>query len=264
MKAQDKDEFLLMLRYMAEVLISQRELTPTAETTFFALLQDLELEDIRKAFNIYARQNKFFPTPADIREIIKGPALTGQDLKKEREKTSEIAARAAVDTILDAARKYGSHSSVEFEDKLIHRLLIDMLGPKGWIHFCEMYLDEIKWWRKDFERFYVALYLAGNPVRIRENESKLFGRWYFMDNVIPECLKPEFVPLNDAAKTVLSGGRPIQVMIEDKTTNTVKTAEKSDKTLSLPAPLSEIKQEGKGEKKEDDDFGFTGYVGRIF
>jgi len=63
----------------------------------------------------------------------------------------ETAAALAYDKVIKVFWDVGVYGSPKFDDPLIHAV-IESLG--GWVAFCKTPTDELKWWRKDFERKY--------------------------------------------------------------------------------------------------------------
>lgn len=138
MKLSDEKEFNQIIIGLAEIF--GKEVTDTFLRLYFGALEDLEIEYIRKTANVLARTCKFFPKPVEFREALQ-PNL-------------EVQASLAYEKVERAFRRVGIYSSVIFDDPVIHAVLRSLGGDKGWIEYCNLKHDEVKWWRKDFERLY--------------------------------------------------------------------------------------------------------------
>lgn len=118
-----------------------KQINDTLYELYWEFLKDLSLEDFNRAANILARTSKFFPRPVEFREQVL-PDIT-------------VRASLAYNKIHNAFISAGAYSTVIFDDAVIHAV-IDNLG--GWVKYCNLTDDEVKWWRKDFERLYRDMY----------------------------------------------------------------------------------------------------------
>lgn len=110
---------------------------------YFDTLKDLDVDTIEKAANdlINTKRIREFPTPGEIRETA--------GLSQERK------ALIAWYTAIEAARLY-SHSSVQFDDPVIHTAILKNWG--SWDNFTTLEL-----WGKDsrwLQRMFIQAYLA--------------------------------------------------------------------------------------------------------
>lgn len=136
MTNQDRTEFEIILIALAE--IHDKTLSPPQLDLYFNALADFDIATIRKIANNLAKTSKFFPKPADFREQIL-PNLDAQ-------------ASLAWDKLYTAFINAGVYRSVVFDDPIIHAVLNSLDG--GWIGYCNLSHEELKWYRKDFERLY--------------------------------------------------------------------------------------------------------------
>lgn len=137
MTDSDRLKFAAYLAGMAEVL--NAELSEIKITLYFEALKDLDLEDINRACSYLIQTSKFFPKPAEIREVIHGNA--------------EDRAMIALQQVKQAIAEYGTYKSVSFGDKKIHAV-VKALG--GWVALGEKTYDEWVWIEKDFLKIYRA------------------------------------------------------------------------------------------------------------
>ncbi len=109
-------------------------------------LSDLPISSIELAVHKAIRNNRFFPSVAELRE------LAG-------EMTPGARAIKAWDAFRKAMLHHGYYTSVDFDDPVINATVRN-LG--GWMAVDDRIDEEgDKWLRKDFERVYVALMSAG-------------------------------------------------------------------------------------------------------
>lgn len=122
--------------------------TPSAELTklYQLALADLSVEQIERGFTKAIRELKFFPRPAEIRELC--GVMTARD--------RATIAWAAVDR---ATGTNGYYSSVDFGDTLTHAA-IRALG--GWTWLCDN-TAEMEFRRRDFLSAYETLSRTGIP-----------------------------------------------------------------------------------------------------
>jgi hypothetical protein len=145
---------------------------------YFNLLQEYPLEDVLKAIRVAEKRCKFFPSIAELREIL-GDATDTLGLQ-------------AWEKLRWAIKNYGADESVCFEDKGIH-YVIEQMG--GWIQLCETLLTkDAPFKQKEFERYYlyylnhkdvdilatsIPSYLAGST------ETSLRKNGYAEEDIVP-------------------------------------------------------------------------------
>ncbi|MHB1287354.1 MAG: DUF6475 domain-containing protein [Leptospirales bacterium] len=134
-----------------------KNLTSEVLNLWFGLLNSYSIENIQNAFSLYLQTESRMPLPADILKILRG--------------SEEDLALAALIKVEKAMSRYGSYSTVVFDDPIIHAV-IDELG--GWIKCCHVTDRELTWWEKDFrERYRHHLrYGSGIPTDV---PSRLLG-----------------------------------------------------------------------------------------
>ena len=142
MKKQDFDAFSEIFVGIAESY--EKVPSPQLVKLYFALLEELSLEEIQSAAARYMRdpvQCKFMPKPGDLIGIAR-PKRT--------------ATMAWADVVEEMGR-IDSYASIKFEDGVINAVIKD-LG--GWPWICMQDLDE-PWTQKEFERRYDQYKAAG-------------------------------------------------------------------------------------------------------
>lgn len=141
----DQTRFIVALGALASTF--GREVDEALIMGFEMGLEGLTTEQIERSVALAVRTKKFFPSPAELRE------LAGEVPSGER-------AVVAWDAFAQAVSKHGYYDSVDFDDPVINATIRN-LG--GWQRVCQ--IDDPKefetFFRKDFERVYVALYKAG-------------------------------------------------------------------------------------------------------
>jgi len=85
----------------------------------------------------WIRQFRFFPKPAEFKEILCG-------------KIQNIATEKWLE-VLGTVKRVGNYQSVKFSDPSIHSV-INAMG--GWQQICMMESKDEKWKQKEFERLY--------------------------------------------------------------------------------------------------------------
>jgi hypothetical protein len=150
---QDRKPLAALLTGLAEIFGA--ELSKTVHALYFEALQDIPLEDIKRAARAALATAKYMPRPAELRE------LAGHGLESK-----EQAIERAWQSWKTAVRKHGSYGSVLFEDGAIARTLVAIWG--SWPGACLTEHSEEMWAskRKEFGRVYVLhshepMYLAG-------------------------------------------------------------------------------------------------------
>ncbi|MBI3582392.1 MAG: hypothetical protein HY096_00395 [Nitrospinae bacterium] len=188
MTENDRTQFESILTAIAEIF--DKQLSGNQLDLYFLALQDLNLEQFKKAGNVITQTSRFFPKPVDFREAVKGTIL---------DKTTQ-----AVLLFENAVRKYGYYDSVIFADKLIHAC-VEALG--GW---QEIYQDwgyeKWVWVRKDFEKHY-EYFLKNPPVNIPE---RLIGFHEQNNNIrgyLEYISKP--VLIGDGSRKEIAGGESL-------------------------------------------------------
>lgn len=135
MTNQDKSEFVRQLTGLAELF--DKKISDALFEIYWQSLQELSLEDFKRAATSLALSAKFFPKPVEFREQIL-PNLDAQ-------------ASLAYDKLHEAYLRLAPYHTVTFDDPVIHAV-VNSLG--GWIKLANLTVDEAKWYRKDFEAKY--------------------------------------------------------------------------------------------------------------
>lgn len=135
----DEDAFAVGLAALARALGGKVDAQVTE--LYYVALQDLDEQAWQRATARALRELKFFPRPAELRE------LAGEHSSNDR-------VIAAWTEAMTAAASVGGWSSVDFEDPAINAAVRSM---GGWIRFCGRSSDELeRFGRKNFEQAYRA------------------------------------------------------------------------------------------------------------
>lgn len=120
---------------------------PLTLRTMVEDLAEFALEDIKRAIVLHRKdpeRGRFFPLSADLM-----PYLSS---------SPEDAARTAWDRALEAARRHGKYSGVNFDDVRI-TACIEAMG--GWVRLCSLTLDEMPFRQRDFVERYARMVRTG-------------------------------------------------------------------------------------------------------
>ena len=147
MNAQEKKQVTDIIDGTAQLL--NREMSPLAIAIYVKAIEDLPFEQVSAAFSDLVRQSKFFPPPAELREMVLGPP----------EKLENLALIES-SKVVEAVKRYGGNKSVVFDDPVTMAVIQQVFG--GWERMSgEMTLDQEKWWRKEFVKAYQAYSRSG-------------------------------------------------------------------------------------------------------
>ena len=100
-------------------------------------LSPFSFDDILSAFGKWRQSSDRMPKISNIVEIIRG--------------SEEDLALAALIKVENAMSRYGSYTTVVFDDPIIHAVIPE-LG--GWVRTCRLSENEFTWWKKDFRERY--------------------------------------------------------------------------------------------------------------
>lgn len=101
-------------------------------------LADLDFKTVLAGFQRARAEMRFFPKPAEIRELIEG--------------TKDDRAEIAWARFLGAVRDVGGWDSVDFGDAALHAVIIDIWG--GWPEACKLDEDDTPYRHRDFLKAY--------------------------------------------------------------------------------------------------------------
>jgi len=160
MTETDKKKFAEIMVGLAEIF--NAEMSKTRLKLYFGALQDLNVDEFEAAANRIARELKFFPKPAEIREMALG-------------QTRDRALQAWV-TVEDTVQKHDYYDTVSFGDRAINAAIC--AGWGDWAKFCDDGREK-EWVQKDFERLYM-LYCGKPAVGMPD---KVIG-WHDKENSI--------------------------------------------------------------------------------
>jgi len=151
MKEQDSERFTRSISALAAS--KGKEPSEAMLLGFWIGLEDLEISAVERAVSRALRESRFFPTPAELRE------LAGHV-------PAEVRAVKAADAVFRAARQIGSYESVFFNDPIANATV--RAGWGNWKELCAVEQGRVEWARKEFERIYAALMRGG----ITEEQAK--------------------------------------------------------------------------------------------
>lgn len=122
MTAADSKAFAAILHGLAEIY--GEAVSPLRAELYFRALDDLSLEDVKRAANLHSRRSKFFPKPAELREAVTGPV--------------EDRAELAWSAVLKLVRRCGYYQEPareDWPDEQTRRAAMELYG--GWHRLCE-------------------------------------------------------------------------------------------------------------------------------
>lgn len=141
------DSAPLLERLIGLSEVFRTPLSPAAQQLYFEALQDLDVAPVLAALSTLARTARFFPKPADIRQLVEGDA-------EARIEQAWLTWRAA-------ARRIGSYRPVVTDDPALAETLIAVFG--GWVQACGAEFSPEMWAskRKEFSRTYSVFAARG-------------------------------------------------------------------------------------------------------
>lgn len=122
-------------------------LSPAAQALYVEALQDLALPPVLAALGTLVRTARWFPKPAEIRQLVEGDV--------------EARVEQAWLTWRTAARRLGSYRTVVTDDPVLAETLTAVFG--GWVQACGAEYSPEMWAskRKEFGRVYQVLAARG-------------------------------------------------------------------------------------------------------
>jgi len=142
----DRQRKTLAVVALAELL--RHELSEAGVKMFIESIEDIPADRIEQAAMQWTQRSKFFPAPAELRELAGDGTTTYTD--------RALMAWQAFDK---AVCEVGYYRSPDFDDPLINATVRN-LG--GWMRMCKLEGDEFdKWLRKDFLSVYASLCRVG-------------------------------------------------------------------------------------------------------
>lgn len=137
----------------------QREPTKLLLKAYYMALKDLNDIDYERAIGNVLQDRKFnkMPMPGEIREYAVG--------------SIDDKATLAYDVFTKGKAKTGAYDTVQFEDRIIHAVVMAMGGWSGLTGVCMITEDEWRFKRKEF----IDLYKAISRQSDREIPEKLIG-----------------------------------------------------------------------------------------
>ncbi len=136
---KDRKKFLEYMTLLGE--LHDKKITQILLEAYWKSIEDIPDELAYKIFDQAIAMCKFFPKPADLRELAFGTA-------------DKDPAELAWAKVYSACSHIGFYDSVEFDDPVIHSV-IKAMG--GWPKLCMTNESEMKWKRKEFITLYNTL-----------------------------------------------------------------------------------------------------------
>lgn len=168
--------------YMATLCeLHDRTMSKLLTDLYWKVLEPFTNEQCEEAFKEIIYSNKFFPKPADFREV-----LLGKKSNKATEAWLEV---------LNAVARIGNYQSIKFDDSAIHSV-IQAMG--GWPQLCMMESTEEKWKQKEFERLYEVIAGRGG-----KHPDYLPGTTELENHKLGHEIQPEIIEIGFKNKTKL-------------------------------------------------------------
>ncbi|EKE01121.1 MAG: hypothetical protein ACD_21C00209G0005 [uncultured bacterium] len=145
---QDLSRFAMLITGIGEVY--GKSFTSVAIDIYWSVLKAFKFEEVQAAFYRHLKNpdvGRFLPKPADVVMAIDG--------------TSQNQALQAWTKVDSAIQRFGSYSSVVFDDALIHAVIEDM---GGWQKLCLASTKQLLFDSKEFQERYRG-YVIQKPVR---------------------------------------------------------------------------------------------------
>lgn len=164
----DKANFARLLTTLAE--LHNKKISEQLLSIYWHSLQKYEFNDIKRSLNrllIDPDVGQFMPKPADIVRYIEGDTQTQ--------------ALLAWGKVMQAIRQIGVWDSVEFDDRKIHAVIVDM---GGWIRLCSKTTQELNYIFNEFQKRYLAYKFIDLPTY----PIKLIGKIEQANNQVENCL----------------------------------------------------------------------------
>lgn len=142
MNEAEKKKIAHHLTALAELL--GRPMSAPAIALYLKAIEDLEANEAVEALNACARESKYFPAPAELRERCGRCGARVED-------------RGMVEAnkVIEAAKRVGGYASVVFDDPVT--MAVIQVGFGGWIRLTEELKDENrKWFVMEFAKLYKA------------------------------------------------------------------------------------------------------------
>lgn len=147
MQSKDQQRFAKILTATAELY--GKDLNEMVIDLYYQTFQKYSINDISAAFTNHIKSSKYFPTPSEILEQLKG---VGDDL--------EARSLQQATTVWNAIARIGHGNSVRFKDPITAAVVKGVYG--GWCKLAsETKEAEQKWFIKDFTTYYQSYARAG-------------------------------------------------------------------------------------------------------
>lgn len=163
MQKSERTDFIELIVTLAEMF--DRQLSDAVADLYLNALQDLTIDELRRACDSASRECKFFPKPVELRELV-------------RDSATERGERAWV-LLLEACDKSGD-CSVFFEDNNLAQAMLAMFG--GWVAAYESLVhlspEMMAAKRKEFLTVYrmVEKRVSDTDVRLQPGRHELSNR----------------------------------------------------------------------------------------
>ena len=135
MTEKDFKRFSSALGTLAE--IHDKKMSPTFIKTYFSSLSKHPIENVEAAISESISNNRFFPKPVELKELITG----GQP-------QIEDTALVEANQVIAHLQRHGAHVSPVLEDPITKYLMTRRWPYQKWA--SQMLDAELKWWEKEF------------------------------------------------------------------------------------------------------------------
>jgi len=154
-KADDLRRFSAEMMALSELY--NRDMSETLLELYFEALRQYPIQEVVGAVRVHIKhrdQGQYFPKPADLIRLIEGDTQTQ--------------AMVAWDNAVKAMMEIGQYTSVQFEDPILGKVILDM---GGWPEFYDWPAKEMPFKKKEFMDRYRAYAGRGTT----ENPGPLIG-----------------------------------------------------------------------------------------
>ncbi|MFH1891569.1 MAG: DUF6475 domain-containing protein [Candidatus Zixiibacteriota bacterium] len=150
---EKRERIAEMLIHLSEIF--DKETSESLIKIYISCLEIYPWDKIEAATMHIIRTKTFnkFPLPAEFIQYIDPP----EDM--------DVRVHCAMVKVFDMMERFGAYSSVEFDDPIIHHVLVHLHG--GWVEACNSRRSrrtetDDRFWRRDFETTYARIARSGS------------------------------------------------------------------------------------------------------
>jgi len=160
-------------------------LTEARVLLYLEALGDLDLEAALAGFRRARAELKYFPKPAEVRELVEG--------------TKDDRAECAWLRVLNAIREHGPYASLDFGDAVIHAVVADVWGD--WPSACMLSEKDTPFRAREFVKLY----------RLRAKQPGALRAGHLVGLVEADCRRRGFLAHLPAVRQVPGAPAPRQL-----------------------------------------------------